>query len=361
MTDEILMAASAPPRADTGPLLPPLLAGHATPAVRQRVEKFYESAAGMFEAWIERRRSSHTRRAYRQDVECFIRFSGIPWPQESWRMYQVSVRDVQAFREDMIRRNAAGKTLNRRISSLSSFYKYLAATAAELRLPITVPNPAHAQFIGRECSDPIRETKALSATRARQLMGLPAGDSLIDFRDRAILRFYLYSGARLSAGCRLTLGDFHRDGEEATIRLSEKGDRHHTIGLHFAAAEAIAEYIDRAGLSEGPLFRPRCGPHSVQLAVRQFDPLGMYHVVMGYLRRIPGSTKKEPLPDGSTSVRCIFTPHSLRATTATLLLGAGVDIRKVKDLLGHRHVTTTQIYDKRRIAVSESASHDVPI
>jgi len=36
-------------------------------------------------------------------------------------------------------------------------------------------------------------------------------------------------------------------------------------------------------------------------------------------------------------------------------------MRKVQDLLGHRHVTTTQIYDKRRIAVSESASHDVPI
>jgi len=61
------------------------------------------------------------------------------------------------------------------------------------------------------------------------------------------------------------------------------------------------------------------------------------------------------------TLRCVNTPHSLRATTATLLLGAGVDMRKVQDLLGHRHVTTTQIYDKRRIAVSESASHDVPI
>jgi site-specific recombinase XerD len=51
----------------------------------------------------------------------------------------------------------------------------------------------------------------------------------------------------------------------------------------------------------------------------------------------------------------------LRATTATLSLGAGVDIRKVQELLGHRHVTTTQIYDKRRIAAAEGASHDIPI
>jgi site-specific recombinase XerD len=57
----------------------------------------------------------------------------------------------------------------------------------------------------------------------------------------------------------------------------------------------------------------------------------------------------------------VYIPHSLRATTATLLLDAGVDIRKVQDLLGHRHITTTQIYDKRRRSIAESASHDLAI
>ena len=45
----------------------------------------------------------------------------------------------------------------------------------------------------------------------------------------------------------------------------------------------------------------------------------------------------------------------------TLLLDAGVDTIKVKELLGHRHVTTTQIHDKRRQSLKEGASHDVPI
>jgi len=59
--------------------------------------------------------------------------------------------------------------------------------------------------------------------------------------------------------------------------------------------------------------------------------------------------------------RCIYSPHSLRATTSTLLLDAGVDTTKVKELPGHRDVTTTQIYDKRRRNHKEGASHDVTI
>jgi integrase len=87
----------------------------------------------------------------------------------------------------------------------------------------------------------------------------------------------------------------------------------------------------------------------------------MWRLVQGHLNRLPGSTKEFVGSDGSKCLRCIYTPHSLRATTATLLLDAGVDITKVQKLLGHRHITTTQIYDKRRRATSESASHDVPI
>jgi integrase len=80
---------------------------------------------------------------------------------------------------------------------------------------------------------------------------------------------------------------------------------------------------------------------------------------------IPGPSAKDlrqkPSPNCRRRVkRCVYTPHSLRATTATLLLDAGVDIIKVKELLGHRHVTT-QIYDKRRRSLKEGASHDVPI
>src|SRR5438876_9040382 len=228
----------------------------------------------------------------------FVRFLRIRWPERSHELFRVTIKDVQTFRDELVARDLAPKTLNRRISSVSSFYKYLGAAAAEMRLPITVPNPAHAQFISRESTDARDETRALSATRARQLIGLPDGESVIDYRDRAILKTFLWSGIRLGTACRLKVSDFHQDGDEATIRLHEKGDKRRTIGLHFHAAQAIAEYIAKAGLTSGPLFRPRLGPRSQRLADRPLEASALYLPLQAYLERLPGALKEEQLADG---------------------------------------------------------------
>jgi site-specific recombinase XerD len=343
--------------------LPTIQAGHSTPAVAEKVRRFYVSIAEIFEAWVRRRSSVHTQRAYRADVLSFITFMEFAWPQDATRLLTVKITDVLDYIEELKHeRGAASKTINRHIASISSFYKYLAAAAAELRLPITVPNPAHSQFVARQSADPRDETKALSATRARQLMGMPVGEDLVDYRDRAILKLYLYSGIRLSTGCRLKVSDFHQEGDEATLKIHEKGDKRRTIGIHYNAAQPIAEYLEKAGLDAGPLFRAQA--HAKQrdkLSAQPISTRTMYSIIQGYLCRLPGGVKKEQLEDGSTIEFCIYTPHSIRATTATLLLDQGVDIRKVQELLGHQHITTTQIYDKRRISTSQSASHELQL
>src|SRR5580693_2172157 len=61
--------------------MPPILAGQSTPETRERVERFYFSVAAIFETWVKRRQSRHTRRAYREDVMAFVRFIGIVWPR----------------------------------------------------------------------------------------------------------------------------------------------------------------------------------------------------------------------------------------------------------------------------------------
>jgi integrase/recombinase XerC len=155
----------------------------------------------------------------------------------------------------------------------------------------------------------------------------------------------------------LKIPDFIR----VPTKLHEKGDKRRTIGLHYAAAQAISEYIEKTEIASGPLYRPRLNPRSKKLSNRAMDPATLYRLIQSYLAMLSGSMKELANPDGSVTSRCIYTPHSLRATTATLLLDAGVDIRKVQDLLGHRHITTTQIYDKWRRSTAESASHEVPI
>ena len=109
------------------------------------------------------------------------------------------------------------------------------------------------------------------------------------------------------------------------------------------------------------MFRPLKGSRSTQLTSRRISEDGMDHIVRGYLSRLPGAIVKTERQYEEATERGVYSTHSLRATTATLLLDAGVDICKVQELLGHKHITTTQIYDKRRRLTSESASHDMPI
>ena len=351
---------SAPEGQKSVSALPPILAGASTPQVASRVQEFYGSAASIFESWVNRRESPHTRRAYREDVMSFVQFMELRWPEDAMALLRVSIADVLEYRGLLIEQDAAPKTINRRVSSLSSFYKYLGGAAAEMRLPLVVPNPAHSQFIARSATDARVETQSLSATRARQLLSMPEGEGLLAYRDRAILKTFLYTGARLGTVCRLKLSDFHQDGDEYTLRLHEKGNRRRTIGIHFVAGQAIQEYIERAGLTGGILFRPRTSSKGNRLAGRRMDEGTMWRLVLGYLNRLPGSKVERGL-NGNKKPRSVYTPHSLRATTATLLLNAGEDITKVQGLLGHRHITTTQIYDKRRRSTSESASHNLQL
>jgi site-specific recombinase XerD len=341
--------------------LPPILSGAATPQIRERVERFYLSIPEIFEAWVKRCESPHTQRAYRADVTEFIKFFGVVWPKDAWRLFSVTVPDVQQWRDFMVEAGMAPKTRNRRLSSLSHFFRYLGEAAKELRLPINVPNPAHAQFVPRKTADARDETRALTITRARQLLSMPSTETILGLRDRAIFAFYIYTGARIGTGCRVQVSDFHHDEDGATVTLHHKGDHRVVIGLHWQAAEAIRAYIQKAELTGGALFRPRRNSRSKKLANHGFHPATMYLLLQSYLERLPGAVKEVEQPDGTAKRVCIYTPHSLRATAATLLLGAGVDIRKVQELLGHRHVTTTQIYDKRRFKTSEGASHEIPI
>ena len=123
--------------------------------------------------------------------------------------------------------------------------------------------------------------------------------------------------------------------------------------------QAIKEYLAQAELASGLLFRPLYNSRSEKLAGRRMSSRAMYRLLMNYLEGLPEAMREEEMPDGTLRKVCIYSPHSMRATTATRLLDLGVDIRKVQELPDHRHVMTTQIYDKRRRTTAESAPHDL--
>ena len=202
----------------------------------------------------------------------------------------------------------------------------------------------------------------MSLADARRLVQLPQGEGVLAWRDRAVLAFYLYTGARLSTGCRLDVVDVVFDPEAPVVYLQEKGHgrRKRPVGVHHACAHALQDYTRAAGLDRGPLFRARRHAKRDELGAQRISPKSMWRLLSGYLRRLPGALAPGRAAEGA-ALRCVYSPHSLRATTATLLLDAGVPITEVQALLGHAQVTTTQVYDKRRRSVKASASHRLPV
>lgn len=319
------LSPSAPlPKTIKAELLPPILIGHTTPEVQAKVAAFYLSIADIFELWIRKRRSPNTKRSYRAGVMALVDFLEIAWPTEATKLLTVNVADVQAW-ADYLADNYAAKTFGSRISAVASFYKFLQGVAGELRLPITVPNPAHSQFIARLSPDPEHETPSLTATRARQLMRMPQGEHAIAAQNRAMLKTMLYSGIRIGTACRLRVADFHFESENPTLRIKEKGGKTRTIGIHFAAADAIQEHLATSTITSGFLFRSKRMGKGSQLSDRGMDESTMYRTIMDYLVKLPGAMKAEEV-DGVEMNYCRYSPHSLRATMATLLLEAKVDI-----------------------------------
>src|SRR5690348_1726594 len=103
------------------PLLP-ILDGCYTLSVEQKARRFVLGVPEMLERWISRRASPHTRRAYRQDLFTFIGFANLRWPDDAAGLFAITVGRVQAYRDWMLTRGDAPKTINRRLSSLSGFF-----------------------------------------------------------------------------------------------------------------------------------------------------------------------------------------------------------------------------------------------
>ena len=287
--------------------------------------------------WFENITNLQTRRAYKNDVTEFARFTGIVSPEE---FRTVNRAHVIAWRKDLEKRELAPSTLRRKLSAVSALFNHLCECNAVLFNPTRgVKRPAHDANEGK--------TPAIGDSHARALLDAPASETLKGKRDRAILSSLLYHGLRRAELCALKVKDLQERRGVPHLRIHGKGGKIRFVPTHPGTLERISEYLEASEHRDdlnGPLFRPVKNPLGTLKRFLTAD--GVYKLVNRYAEEI--------------GLKLIgFCAHALRATAATNALDHEADIAKVQEWLGHSHIATTRLYDRRKTRPEDSPTFKV--
>ncbi len=284
----------------------------------------------------ERRLSALTVEAYERDTRQFLQFltghnGGPPGIAD---IKELRPADLRAFLAHRRTGGAGARTLGRGLAGLRSLLRFLerrgqvnAAGAAALRAP----------------KQPKSLPKPLTAQDARRVVSTDeqlAEEPWVAARNAAVLTLLYGLGLRISEALGLGGGELSNDGD-TILRITGKGGKTRLVPVLPVALKAVSEYrrlcpyrID----AEGPLFRgARGGALNPAIVQREMQKL----------------RSALNLPDTAT-------PHALRHSFATHLLGRGGDLRTIQELLGHASLSTTQIYtgvDTARLLDIYEAAH----
>jgi integrase/recombinase XerC len=307
-----------------------------TQAIRFSAAADALSAIADWQRWIaeERRGSAHTLAAYSRDLAAFLDFltghlGGLPGLAD---LAALAAGDFRAFLAVRANAGMATSSQARVMSTLRSFFRFLERSGRGANVAIAAVRPPRAK-------PPL--PKALTEADAFDLIdaaGALARDPWVARRDVAILLLLYGCGLRIDEALSLTRAQAPR-GE--TMVVTGKGRKQRVVPVLPLVAAAIDDYIKacpyRPG-ADGPLFvgtrGARLNPGVVQRQIRR-------------LRAFLG------LPETTT-------PHALRHSFATHLLGAGGDLRTIQELLGHASLSTTQRYtdvDAERLVAVYDRSH----
>jgi len=270
----------------------------------QRVEQFLHHLN------IERRLSPHTLSNYRRDLEQAFRYFS---SQNIANWKDVTAHRLRALVASRHHAGIGGRTLQRLLSALRSFYRYL------LREGVVETNPA----VGiRAPKAPRRLPRTLDVDQTARLLDWDSTDPLA-IRDRAVMELMYSSGLRLSELLHLELSDL--DLKDASVRVTGKGRKTRVVPVGRHARDALGKWLrirDSLATAETALFVSRRGgrlsPRTVQQRLQQW----------GSKRGLPGRLH----------------PHMLRHSCASHVLESSSDLRAVQELLGHADIATTQIY-----------------
>jgi len=283
-------------------------------------------------------RNENTREAYARAVRRFFRWVG----RRGLDLSDIQPVHVAAYVEDDDR---APATVKQNLAALRRLFDFLVT----------------GQVLSSNPAEPVRspkletnggKTPALTAEETRELLDSIVAEKqgLPQLRDRAIIGVMTYTFARVSAVCRLDVGDYFRAGRRWKIRLHEKGGQRRTVPVHHKAQDYLDAYIERAGIREdrdAPLFQSLKGRTGKLTGNRLLADNALQMV----------KRRAEDAGFDPAQVTC----HTFRATGITTFLENGGDLETAQHVAGHASANTTRIYDHRNQQVAQEEIERVRI
>jgi len=277
----------------------------------------------------ERNASPHTLSSYERDLRqlaAYLEEAGVRWDKAG----NVILR---GFLATLYEKKQKKSTVGRKLAAVRSFYSFC------LKKKWIGQNPA------KILSSPKQDRKVpsfLSEEEAASLLNLPRSGKPVDLRDKAILEFFYATGIRVSELVGIDIPDVHFD--ERLVRVRGKGKKERLVPFGRMAGEALQAYLKaRPGLAEK---RPGEAAMFLNYRGERLTPRSVQRMVRKYIRK--------------TAVTRKISPHSLRHSFASHLLGRGADLRVIQELLGHASLATTQKYthvDLRQLLEIYRKSH----
>lgn len=273
---------------------------------------------------VERGSSPLTLRNYKLYLRRFIEFlqkEGIKRDLED--INQEVVSSYRLFLSNLP--DGKGATLSRRTQgyhaiALRSFLKWLIKHDFKVMAPDKIDLP--------KVQD--RQVKFLSGEQVDRLLSAPTLSTIQGKRDKAILEVFFSTGLRVSELVKLNRDKVDLDRRE--FGIVGKGGKARVVFLSTRASDWLANYLNARKDHYKPLFIRHKGKldASTEDEKTRLTPRSIQRMIKKYV-------KKVKLPVDAT-------PHVLRHSFATDLLMAGADIRSVQEMLGHKNISTTQIY-----------------
>lgn len=266
---------------------------------------------------IEKNASEHTTKAYREDLTQAVDYFRTQLGKDA-TIKQVSTRTIRGFLAHLHEQGLSKSTISRRLAAVRSWFKYLC------REQTLITSPAEGV---RGPKKDKKLPKFLTEETTDKVLLSPDDDEQSGPRDRAILETIYSAGLRVSECVQLNLQDINLDDNVLLVR--GKGKKERLAFLGESSLKAITHWLDE----RGKLLKAK-GKDTEAVFINKFGTRlttrSVGRLLAKYLRQLGMS--------GQAS------PHTLRHSFATHLLDRGAEIRSVQELLGHRSLTTTQIY-----------------